>query len=449
MDEIFNPGCEYDDVSTITTKTFLCKNSSFQRGQDKYTIELPAQETWIDFSKSFLSIKFSVRKLNDEGSLVALTDDESKTISIINSIGKTLVKSLDVSCQNQTLVRHSLLDYRSYIHLALTENDTSLEWAQCSLTFMDKHGQFDTLNNGNTGWDRRSSYINKSKMVHTIAKLECFPFNLNHPLPPGIDFNFDFYRNTDAFCILGETQSTTADGQTKTIIPQLVIEGFSLKVDCVKPNSLAREQAFKAFSNKNYAKYPFPQVLLEHYPIAGGQQEYRIDFNRNRAVQPSLIIFGLVSESCFFGDKKLNPFAFRHFDITNIQVKVGNINVYEDGLECDFRKGDYLEPYFMLMKELGFLDSQSGLTINRNTYDQDYTLFAANIANCIDGEEKSITNEKGDANQINIILKFKEDVGQNLRLIIYGIYENMCTIGLFDESGQRNSRKIVKLKHLL
>ena len=435
MEEIFEPECQYNDVLTSSTKTFLCKNSSFQPGQDLFSIEIPPQELWLDFSSAVLCMKFSIVKKNGE----KLKEEECNDFSIINAIGKTFVKTLEVSCQNDKIIRHAQLDYRSYINLTLTETKNSLGWAQSSLTFMDAHGGFNNFTEKeNRGWEYRRGYVKASKPVRTIAKLDCFPFNIGQPMPPGISFNFDFYRNTDEFCLLGAA----------ALDPIIKVDEFELRVDVIKPVTLASELAFKNFSLGKVAKYPFNQVVLENHSIPKDKSLYRIEFNRNRAMRPNVIIYGFVEETAFLGSKTENPFSFKHHDIENIQIKCGEKLVYQPDLKLDFGSGDYLNAYWGLIKELGYTESDTNLFFTRNSYDNEYVFFAANIQNCVDSEAKSISNEAGDANQIDIILRFKNVLTKNLRLIIYGIYDNLCTVSLVDEEGRKNQRKIVKLNQV-
>ena len=166
----------FEKISTeeIDEKSYTHKvhiQVGIQKSQKKFVFEFTAQD-YVNFSKSHVYAKLQV--VNRDGS--PLVDGEQ--VSVINCLGLTFIKQLNVSAQNKSLMNHHNVDYISYFEQQLSCNENaSKSWCQTHLMFQDKHNEMDTLSEANLGWKMRGSFIKIQKLWKPLVDL---PFFLSH-----------------------------------------------------------------------------------------------------------------------------------------------------------------------------------------------------------------------------------------------------------------------------
>ena len=126
-----------------------------QKNQRKFVFEWDAQD-YVDFPKSSVYAKFQV--VNRDGS--SLT--EADKVSVINCMGLTFMRQLNISAQGKPLINHHHVDYISYFEQQLSHNESaSKSWCQSHLMYQDRHDQMDSLTDENPGWKLRSGHVEK------------------------------------------------------------------------------------------------------------------------------------------------------------------------------------------------------------------------------------------------------------------------------------------------
>ena len=126
-----------------------------QKNQRKFVFEWDAQD-FVDFPASSVYVKFQV--VTQAGT--ALTDTDK--VSVINCIGLTFCRQLNISTQGKPLINHHHVDYISYFEQQLSHNESaSKSWCQSHLMYQDRHDVMDLLTDANPGWKLRWGHVEK------------------------------------------------------------------------------------------------------------------------------------------------------------------------------------------------------------------------------------------------------------------------------------------------
>ena len=148
---------------------------------------------------------------------------------------------------------------------------------------------------------------------------------------------------------------------------------------------------------------------------------------------PSILLFGIVTEKSFIGDKTTNPFSLKHHNVTDIQIKINGADLYHTGsLKLNFAKADYSSSYKEVLSTLDYMWSEKRAPlITYHAYDNDNVFYAANIARKFPESINSSSNSQ----DLSITITFSTATTENLRLLVYPTYKNCAIV-----SGPSNER---------
>ena len=64
----------------------------------------------------------------------------------------------------------------------------------------------------------------------------------------------------------------------------------------------------------------------------------------------------MVKSDAYNGEQRYNPFNFKHYNATSMDVLVNSKSAYGRPLTMNFGANQYIYPYMHLMSALGYLD---------------------------------------------------------------------------------------------
>ena len=433
MESVFEICQEPNDIA----RKYMRKHPlqyAISKGQKKFTFSFSTSDDWVNFANSHMYMKVKIVKAVD-GS--AFADED--TFSVINILGHSFIKQLDFYAQNKHILTHDRLDYRAYFDNMLTHNNNALKsWCQTSLNFPDQHMNFDKLSADNKGFAARQQYVKSSRVCETITTPSCFPFNCDKLLPPGIVYRIEIIRNPDEFLLLCEA----ALGATIEIVEMY------LMIEHVIPTIETISKANQLFLSGKPALYPFEQSVVETFQITRGATHVELPSNLTRPSKPRLLLLAMASEKAFDGNVTLNPYRFQHFNLKKCQINVAGTRVWPDGLNFDWDAKTYLESYHELQKTLQYFNSDDGMSISRTGYDNGYFIIGCNLDDCVDSTSAQPMNV-GDSvisNDLSVILDFASPLTENVRVICYCVYSNLCVVKHVKTAGDGvNATKDVSL----
>ena len=134
----------------------------------------------------------------------------------------------------------------------------------------------------------------------------------------------------------------------------------------------------------------------------------------------------MVTNNAANGAYNLNPFNFKHFDISQVSLVVNGSVHGGVPLEFDFADNQFEKGYWTLFSTTGKKYRDDGMMIQRNDYKDGYTLFAFNISpsTCNIGQYR----DQEQTGNINISFKFKESIPEPLTLCAYLQFESSISI---------------------
>ena len=143
---------------------------------------------------------------------------------------------------------------------------------------------------------------------------------------------------------------------------------------------------------------------------------------------PKRIILGFVNNKAFNGDRKLNPFNFKNFNINFLCLYVDGVQVPSRPLQPDFKTNKaYIDCYHSLFSGTGVHFLNEGNDITREDYTNGYCLFAFDLTPDLSANECTHWNliKHG---SIRIDVRFDDPLTETVNCIVYSEYENILEI---------------------
>jgi hypothetical protein len=165
------------------------------------------------------------------------------------------------------------------------------------------------------------------------------------------------------------------------------------------------------------ALYPYTRTDMRSFNISKDQFDFHLEDIYQQQV-PNEVIIGMVQASAFNGSYKLNPYDFKHFDISSLALYVDDESVPAKPLKLDFSSGDYISAYNSLFENT----SEFALNIDRGDYDSGYTLFRFRVT-----PEQASAGPPGKGN-VKLHGIFKKALPANTTLIIIGKFNSVICI---------------------
>ena len=401
-----------------TYNTIHNNEISSTTSSDQFIFRIPPSVHWRNFFNSHFEI--TVRLLNQDDTALGATE-----CAPINGIGMALLKSFDLFVGDKRLISHELHNYTSYFENKWTISKNVVPtWPVLFGWSDDEHGKFDIFTDaGNSGFKSRRALLKNDWDTVFYVKPNVFPFTVDKLFPPDLDFRFEVERTPDNFLLMA-VDGTNAKFVIKKI--SLVLENVVIKPS-VEPAMLSR-------ISKSGALYDFTQVRFQSYYIPKDQTVFELTHhNLIWPTMPTLLLFGIVTEKSFIGNKQTNPYSLKHNSITDIQIKINGADLYNTGsLKLNFAKADYSSAYKEILSTLDYMwADKRAPTVSYHAYDNDNVFFAANIARKFPETINSASNSQ----ELTIAITFAAATTENLRLLVYPTYKNCGIV-----SGGANER---------
>ena len=234
-------------------------------------------------------------------------------------------------------------------------------------------------------------------------------------LPSDVGLQLRFVRSRDAFSLMSDAANPAF--RVKIHECKLLIR----KVNISPSVFIAQAKAFEVGN----AKYPIRRVVCKSYSVGTGMRD---NFHEGLFTGqiPSRIVIAMVRNQAFNGSFEHNPFNFKHFDLSSIKIYVdGQIHNNIKPIECDFANHQSLSGYLSLFTGSGKYRRDEGLDIDRQQYEQGYTLFAYYLSPDLSEEGYFNLVKEG---SIRVELKFAAALPHTINVIAYAEFESIIEI---------------------
>jgi len=212
--------------------------------------------------------------------------------------------------------------------------------------------------------------------------------NLTRVLLPNVGMSVKFYlHNPDFYIIEGFSGSKTTDSMLK-------IHSASLYVRHVEASSDIMVAHAKMLASNKPAIYEYKrgEVFTQH--IAKGTSNIHIN-NFYQGRRPSLIVFGMVKNDAYAGDKTKNPFLIEPFNLRMFSFLINGSSRPSNGYDVQMDKThDCVAHLFSKQFEnLGYHNSMHSNMITKANYKthflilEDLTRFNTSLSDVLDPSE--------------------------------------------------------------
>ena len=377
---------------------------------------LDESPNWHAFDRSFFVIELKVLKADDSP-----LGDGGMT-SIVDNVGHSLLKQIDFYVNGERLYAMERHDFCFYIQQRLTLAADALKtWPQLHGHHEDTHQHFNSFSDtANTGFKDRRGMIKQGRTVRLYVRPSCFPFNQPRLFPAFVNKHFVITRNTDDFLLLGDAGAPT-DGV------KIKLENIYLKMENIELLESVHSEMTRNLKVSVGARYPFSMPKFQCYHIPKDTLDW--DIGQHALCLPTMpehILFSLVTEKAYLGDRQENPFRMAHHKVSNFQVTINENDYFpKGGLKTDFGHGDYGELYLNLLRDLGYFQNmQTGPSLTYREFDNDQVFWSIHVAN----KFPQAINGEMPRHHLNVAIRFAAKLSEHVRLICYPIHQNEIRI---------------------
>ena len=383
-------------------------------------------EEYVDLSESYLQVTAKIVQPGG-GDLVQTADGDGAVTGADAGVGPvnlwlhSLFSQVDVSL-NERLVTPSMntYPYRAYLETLLSYGPAAKEsYLTAALWYKDsaKHMEDTQLNKG---FKNRQSCTLGSKQVTMIGRPHLDLCCQDRLMLNGVDIKMRLVRSKDAFSLMGE-------GRVK-------IEEVAFFVRKVKVDASVQLEHIRGMERMT-AKYPVSRVETKVFSIPKGNMMANQE-NLFLGQLPKRVVIGMVENKAFNGDKEMNPFNFRHFDVNYLAMHVDGKQIPAKPLTPDFTNALYTRSYASLFTGTGFMGHDRGNQITYDEYANGFTLFAYDLTPDLDDGGHFHLVKQGN---LRFELHFKTALPETINVIVYAEFDNVVEIDkarnvLFDYS---------------
>ena len=138
---------------------------------------------------------------------------------------------------------------------------------------------------------------------------------------------------------------------------------------------------------------------------------------------PSRLVIGLVKETAASGTKTENPFNFKHYNVSHVEVK---FNDQKFEVETNFGEGKVQRAYNQLFKDTGIQACGVDCDLTVEEYMDGYTLFAFDLTADRTPEDVRINLLR--QGKLTISLRFRAATPHSISAIICSFFDNMIQL---------------------
>ena len=169
--------------------------------------------------------------------------------------------------------------------------------------------------------------------------------------------------------------------------------------------------AINSVLNDKNAQYAITRTTPKVFTVPRGQQSQHIG-NAFLGEIPKHIAVCMMDNDSYNGNYQKNPFNFKHYDLTQIEISVNGEEVPFKPLKL------FVTAYNTLFSGTGKLYGNSGSIIKREDYSEGYTIIVADLTPFEIGDNFDLKAE----GTLSIDLVFKSPLPATINVLVYAEY---------------------------
>ena len=411
------PGVSLSLTDSVLVPHFPISSIEDSSNPVEFVISSTVADPFIDFSNSYLYVKFHATITDKDGERNIQDGDN---ISLVNNFFHSLTSGIDIFLQ-ETLVDSQVNQnsaYRSYFQSLINYSEGDKEQTLTEEGFYkDTATHFDKMNGtNNTGFYKRKQLLLHGKKVVCVGKPGVALFSSNRFMIPGVNLRLRFCLSKPEFFFLGEGRKPI----------NLHLDEMVLYLRKVTPTPNIRI-AIEDELLQSKALYPVTETSIKTYSIPQKTNNFSLD-NLISGRMPREIIIGFVHTDAYLGKVHLNPFNFKHYDLSRIDFTV-NGRVLPP---CPLTDEDssYSRTYRLFLESAGVLqESHSNIGVTRSDFcGGNFLLFFNLTPDLSQNDHNNPIFENIRTGNARLDLTFKSETTENVTLICYQTFDKVYSI---------------------
>ena len=408
----------------------------FTTGVHPIDFQIDPQADFIDFNHSYFELDLRL-KLDNNDNIVTATQ-----VSLCNNIAHAIFKQINVRL-NGTLISPQTDTYhhKSFIDAVLNNDRDDGEsilkpegWFN-GLTIRDQTQNVLTANELNlTHDDHKALPVDEQAWVGARVKfldgnrviLRFKPylevFNLSKLLVPGVQMQIQMYLNSHEIW----SQTHAGARHVRDITTDDLKVTLFLCQKKVEPS--VYRSLMTQFTGSKKVAYPVVRSEIRTYNHAGDSQVFEAH-NVFHGQLPTRVVVALMDQTAFNGSITKYAFSYKTFNITSIKQLVRGEEYPYRTLELNHDNSNKdLRGYHRFLEATECLAKRKGNMVRAVDWGRgkNCTLFV--FDNTASGLSSSHVLNPVQTGETSIVIRFGQNPGVNLTVLIYGEFENLLEI---------------------
>jgi len=272
------------------------------------------------------------------------------------------------------------------------------------VTLLD--GEANALNNG---FILRNNLVREGKVFNFNIPIHADIFQCNRLIPPNTSIRITLTRNTDAFPLV-------ADGTCPIL--KIKLTELNLFVKRIIPS----EKAMNYFASKllkDEVILPFSRSVIKRETIPQNMTNYYLKLFSGE--QPRQLLICMTNQNRLNGLKTLNPFVFKHFNLTYLNLRINGMSVPSKPYQPDFVNGKVARELRSLYDNTGVGTSDGSYGLSKDQFINNHVFFAWDLtADSCNGYH---LHDRKVGKSIDLELLFSAGNADAINLLVYATFE--------------------------
>lgn len=271
------------------------------------------------------------------------------------------------------------------------------------------------------GLNSRRKAMGQARRAIIRGKLYSDIFQMNRPLMPGVSLKLRLIPSSDNFILVTPAPAGSGDAAIQ-VNYQLKILEATLKLKTLKATPTYALEFERSLMNKTI-KYPLTVKHSKIFNIPAGQTSFT-EHHLFTGERPEHIVVVMVTDASRSGGYQQNPFNFVHSNLNYINLMFNGQPIMESPYTPDFTNHNFESCYFGLLESLGLANSNKGIEITRDNYENGYTIFGFDLS----VDKNPLVRDPVRIGTVELQVKFSGATAAALNLIVLAEYKSVIEI---------------------
>jgi len=376
------------------------------------------EKYYTDLNSSYMKLRFKIVKENGKPL------DSGDVVGPVNLTMHSVFRQIDLFLNDKMITDGTpYYSYRAMLETLVSYGkEAKKTHLQGSLFHKDAAHYMDAVFPAdNDGLLKRSRVCTVNDGVSMFGRLHCDMFNQPRYLLTGVDMHIKCIRNSPDF-VLMYPDKVPSDGATlrdqggfRFALSNVVM--VMRRVEITPSVRIAHE---RVLSNNTIAKYPISRVVTTVHSIPSGVQNIVKDDLFHGQV-PKRLTCAFVLASALNGNTQLNPYNFKHFNVSTINFLVNDDPVAN--MNLDFERNDIVDAFVNLFHGTHNFAQDRGCNITYGEFAHGNSIFM--FENTPDLSDMKSLYRRGNS---KLVINFKEPTTQVISLLLLAEFDSTIEV---------------------